>query len=408
MHNHSAVERPRSRHPMKLYLNRSRRCGEPLSADDARLFGPTVIGEVYEHLAPLGFQSTPLHRMASLGQGLGIGTVLIKDEGQRSSLGSFKALGGGHAVIRLALAEAGRLLRRTVLITELRAPPLLTFFSTLTLACATDGNHGRAVAAAAQFVGCKAVIYLHEGVSEGRAAALRDLGAQVVRIRGSYDDAVAEVERVASASGWHVVSDMSWEGYERVPSWVMQGYLAVADEVLQQCRSYRSMPTHVFLQAGVGGFAAAMAAYLTLSIEEHPPRFVVVEPDLAACLFRSAVADQPVRIKTGEHTIMAMLECYEPSRIAWRILERLAYGFVTINDAAALRTMRRLASPEAPDPSIVSGESGGAGLAGLIEAASDPGHRQLLGLDGRSVVLTINTEGATDPALYQQLLAHDD
>jgi diaminopropionate ammonia-lyase len=186
---------------------------------------------------------------------------------------------------------------------------------------------------------------------------------------------------------------------------VMQGYLLMVDEAIDQLAARGLRATHVFLQAGVGGFAAATAAHFSLRCEGVLPRFVVVEPERAACLFRSAAVHRRIRIEAAEPTVMSMLECYEPSLIAWRILERLADAFMTIGETPALRAMHRLAFPDPSDPFVLSGESGGVGLAGLVECASDASSREALGIDNHSVILTFNTEGATDRALYESLLA---
>jgi diaminopropionate ammonia-lyase len=271
----------------------------------------------------------------------------------------------------------------------------------MTCACATDGNHGRSVAQGAQLVGARSVISVHSGVSAERVAAIARYGAEMVRVEGTYDDSVAEAARVATENGWTIVSDTAWPGYERIPGLVMQGYTALVREALQQLPE---VPTHVFVQCGVGGIAAAVAAHLALELGESRPVFTVVDPARAACMFEAAKAGRPVAVAHSEPTVMAMLECYEPSPIAWRILSRLADGFMTVEDADAIAVMNRLARPVAGDPAIVSGESGGAGLAGLIAALSDPGAKAALGLDETARVFVINTEGATDPQRYEELV----
>jgi diaminopropionate ammonia-lyase len=163
-------------------------------------------------------------------------------------------------------------------------------------------------------------------------------------------------------------------------------------------------PTHVFVQSGVGGIAAATAAHLALVLGDRRPVFVVVDPARSACIVESARAGHPVVVPHGEPTVMAMLECYEPSLVAWRILARVADGFMTVEDEDALATMRRLARPIGNDPAIVAGESGNVGLAGLLKAAADPAIRLKLGLDHNSRVFVINTEGATDPAKYRAIV----
>ncbi len=287
---------------------------------------------------------------------------------------------------------------------DLHAPEVRAVAGGMTVACATDGNHGRSVAQGAQLVGARAVIFAHSGVSDGRVAAIARYGAEIVRVRGTYDDSVAEASRVCAETGWITVSDTSWPGYERIPGLVMQGYTALIREAL---RSMPAPPTHVFLQAGVGGFAAAVAGHLAVLFGEERPAVVVVEPARAACLFDSAKAGRPLRIDHGEPTVMAMLECYEPSLVAWRILSRAADAFMTVDEEDAVGIMNRLARPNGNDPAIVAGESGGVGLAGLLAVARDAGARETLGLDHRSRVLAINTEGPTDPGRYRQLVGLD-
>jgi diaminopropionate ammonia-lyase len=271
----------------------------------------------------------------------------------------------------------------------------------MTFACATDGNHGRSVAQGAQLVGARSVIFVHAGVSDERVGAIERFGAQTVRVRGTYDDSLREAERVAKERGWIIVSDTSWEGYERIPGLVMQGYTPIAREAL---RALPEPPTHVFVQAGVGGVAAAIAAHFDIVLGERRPTFVVVEPMRASCLFESARTGRPVKIAHGEPTIMAMLECYEPSLVAWRILVRAADAFMTIDEANAVAAMNRLARPSGRDPAVVAGESGGVGLAGLIVAAGDPTMRAALRLDRTARVFVINTEGATDRRRYEDLV----
>lgn len=271
----------------------------------------------------------------------------------------------------------------------------------MTVACATDGNHGRSVAAGARLIGAKAIIFVHSGVSAERVDAMARMGAEVIRVDGAYDDSVAECNRVCADSGWTVVSDTSWPGYERIPGLVMQGYIAMVSETLA---ILSRPPTHVFLQAGVGGLAAAVAGRLAVALGNARPTVIVVEPARAACLFASAQDGRVVKVERGPATIMAMLECYEPSVIAWRILERVADGFMTVDEEDAVAAMRRLATPGRDEPAVVAGESGGAGLAGLLRAARDPDIRSAIGLNSASRVFLINTEGATDPSLYAQLV----
>lgn len=346
-------------------------------------------------------RETPLQSLPRMAQEIGIGAIHLKDEGQRLGLGSFKALGGAYAVMRLVVEEASKRLGRAVDVSASDAPDVRAVAATMTFTCATDGNHGRSVAQGAQLAGAKAVIFVHAGVSDTRIAAIARFGAEMVRVDGNYDDSVAEATRVATARGWTLVSDTSWPGYERIPGLVMQGYTVIVREAL---RALAEPPTHVFVQAGVGGIAAAVAAHLSIVLGERRPTFIVVDPSRSACVYESARAGKPVKVVPGEPTVMAMLECYEPSLVAWRILSRCADAFMTVEDEEAVATMNRLARPTGGDPAIVSGESGGVGLAALLQAAADPEMRRALGLGPTSRAFVINTEGATDPQRYEELV----
>lgn len=372
---------------------------------DAETLGIAAAREVERFLGHRdNHAETPLHSLPGLAAQLGLASLHIKDEGQRLGLGSFKALGGSYAVIRLVLEEASRRLGRTVDVGELHDAAVKAIAATMTFACATDGNHGRSVAQGAALVGARSVIFVHGGVSDRRVAAIAHFGAEMVRVEGTYDDSVIEAARVANEKGWTIVSDTSWPGYERIPLLVMQGYTAIVHEALRQLAH---PPTHVFVQAGVGGVAAAIAGYLSLALGDDRPRFVVVEPARAACLFETAKAGHLVKIAHGEPTVMAMLECYEPSRVAWRVLARAADAFMTVDEGDAVAAMNRLARPAGGDPVIVGGESGVAGLAGLTRAATIPELGAKLALDRSSRVLVINTEGATDPVRYAELVGLD-
>ena len=388
-------------------LNRHDDYRKPLDPVDAETLGVKAADEVERFLSFRDNHApTPLRALPALAAELGAGAVHVKDEGFRLGLGSFKALGGSYAVIRLLLEAAGARHGRAFDVSELHHADVRSVAAEMTFACATDGNHGRSVAQGAQLVGARAVIFVHAGVSDSRVAAIAGFGAEMVRVAGTYDDSVAEAARVSAQRGWTVVSDTSWSGYERIPGLVMQGYTAIMRETL---RELAAPPTHVFVQAGVGGVAAAIAGHLALVLGDARPTFVVVDPARAACIFETAKAGHPVKIAHGEPAVMAMLECYEPSPLAWRVLSRVADAFMTVEDADAVAVMNRLARPAGNDPAIVAGESGGAGLAGAIRAATDAGIRAELGLDAGSRIFVINTEGATDPQRYTELVGipHD-
>ncbi|RWM05007.1 MAG: diaminopropionate ammonia-lyase [Mesorhizobium sp.] len=385
-----------------MLLNQRPEHNQPLVAADAAALGLAGADQAERYLkARENHAETPLHALPALAGEFGISSLHVKDEGKRLGLGSFKALGGAYAVMRLVLEEAGKRFGRAVDVGEIGDTSVRAIAAQMTFCCATDGNHGRSVAQGAGLVGAHSVVFVHAGVSDERVAAIAGYGAEMVRVEGGYDHSVREAARVAAERGWTVVSDTSWPGYERIPGLVMQGYTVIVREAR---RRMPEPPTHVFLQAGVGGFAAAIAGHLAIVLGERRPKVVVVEPARAACIYATAEAGRPVKIPHEQPTVMAMLECHEPSLVAWRVLSRLGDAFMTVDEEDAVSVMNRLARPVGDDPAIVSGESGGAGLAGLIRAAGHKDMRATLGLDANSRVLIINSEGATDPGRYAELV----
>ena len=321
-----------------------------------------------------GYAPTPLRSLDAMAKELDVEAVLLKDESERFELMSFKALGGAYAVERLA-KERG--------------------VDGLTVTCATDGNHGRAVAWGARRAGAKAVIFVHETVSQGRIHAIESFGAEVRRVPGTYDDAVRHSAEVAASEGWQIVSDTSWPGYDDVPRHVMQGYAVLAAEIL----AIEPQPTHIFVPGGVGGLAAGVLSWLWELMGEARPVFVVVEPDQAACLFLSADRGEPTTFPGELDTIMAGLACGEPSMLAWAILAPGTDAFMTITDDAVAAMMRTLAGER-----IVSGESGATAITGFHHAASNPTMRDALCLGPQARVVCLSTEGATDPAIYAEIV----
>jgi len=332
-----------------------------------------------------GYRPTPLHRLSGLADEIGVGDIAYKDESGRFGLGSFKALGGAYATSRVVAAagQAGRLPKD------------------VTVCCATDGNHGRSVAWGARMLGCRAVIFIHATVSDGRKRAIEAYGAEVRRTAGDYDDSVRVAGAVADAEGWQVVSDTSYAGYLDVPRDVMQGYEVMAAEAFE---ALLEPPTHIFLQAGVGGMAAAVAALAKRRWGDRRPTIVLAEPDRADCWAASYVAARPTAAKGDLDTIMAGLACGEVSLLAWDILETHGDAAMTLPDEAAAAEMRRLAAPTAGDPAIVAGESAVAGLAALRAAMAAPAMRAELGLTPTSRVLLFGTEGDTDPEIYRAIV----
>jgi diaminopropionate ammonia-lyase len=341
-----------------------------------------------------GYRPTPLRTVAGVA---GVAQVWIKDEGSRFGLGSFKALGGAYAVVTLLGAElARRGVANSVTAADLEAGRYAAAAGAITVACATDGNHGRSVAWGAARFHCRCVIFVHETVSQGRVDAIAGFGARVVRVPGNYDDAVREADRQACDNGWFIVSDTSYAGYTEVPREVMQGYRLMADEAADQWTG--PDPTHVFVQAGVGGAAAAVSVQLRARYDTAP-LLVVVEPDRAACLLASARAGARTVVPGELETTMAGLACGEPSLLAWQELERAAYAFMSISDGAAVDSLRFLAGA-----GLAVGESGVAGLAALRLAMASSAAMEALRLTADSRILLFGTEGVSDPVVYDNVL----
>jgi diaminopropionate ammonia-lyase len=351
-----------------------------------------------------GYLPTPLVSLAGLAKKTGVASIHYKDEGFRFGLDSFKGLGGAYATQRLLMDEISRQTPGiSPKIDDLLSGRYSTITNSITVACATDGNHGRSVAWGAQMFGCKCVIYIHSTVSEGRKKAIEAYGATVHRVDGDYDDSIRHIAEDAAKNNWHVVSDTSYEGYLDVPRDVMQGYTVMADEALYQMPD-GNLPTHVFIQGGVGGMAGAVCGHYWETLGDKRPRFIVVEPDLADCLFESALNGKPTPTTKDLETIMAGLACGEISLIAWDILNTGTDDFVTLPDDVVAPAMCMLAEGEDGDTPIVAGESAVAGLAALIAAGDDTALYDAFRLDPDSRVLLFGSEGASDPDLYTSIV----
>jgi diaminopropionate ammonia-lyase len=381
-------------HPFRLLLNR--RAGTPgtviLPEAGYRRARETITA--WPDYAP-----TPLLHLADMASAAQVAAVHWKDESERFGLGSFKALGGAYAVLKLVQSElARRGVANAATAEELEQGAFGAEAARIVVTCATDGNHGRSVAWGARRFGARCVIFVHEGVSQGRRDAIAQYGADIRVMPGVYDDAVREAKRTAEHEGWLVVSDTSYPGYMEVPRDVMQGYRLMAAEALEELSA---PPSHVFIQAGVGGVAAAVSVQLRACFPAMAPRLIVVEPDEAACLLASAEAGQLTAISGPMDTVMAGLACGEVSPLAWQELERAAFAFMAVPDVAAVAALRLLARRS---PGVIAGESAVAGLAALLLAAREPYARAALGLAEDSRVLLFGTEGATDPVVHARLL----
>ena len=349
---------------------------------------------------------TPLARLDGMAAHLGLGSLCVKDESYRFGLNAFKVLGGSFAMARYIAGELGRDVSE-LSYDYLTSPDFRRDFGQATFFTATDGNHGRGVAWAANKLGQKAVVHMPKGSAKSRFDNIAREGAQVTIEEVNYDDCVrmAAAEAARTENGV-VVQDTAWEGYEEIPSWIMQGYGTMAGEAAEQLGE---KPTHVFVQAGVGSLAGAVVGCFASLYPDNPPKFVVMEARSADCLYQGALAgDGRPRMVGGDlRTIMAGLACGEPNTISWDILRNHADAFVSCPDWVSAKGMRMLAAPVKGDTAVTSGESGAVGMGVISTLMEDDAYqeaRNALELDRNSRVLMFSTEGDTDPKQYRKIV----
>ena len=353
---------------------------------------------------------TPLVKLEQMARYLGLGQVYVKDESYRFGLNAFKVLGGSFAMARYIAQQTGKDVSELPY-EVLTSGELKEEFGQATFFTATDGNHGRGVAWAANKLGQKAVVLMPKGTTQTRLNNILAEGARATIEPYNYDECVRRANAMAEQTEHGVmVQDTAWDGYEEIPAWIMQGYGTMAMEADEQVRELgEEAPTHVFIQAGVGSLAGAVQGYFANRYPENPPKVVVVEAEAAACLYRGAVkGDGSIQIVDGDmETIMAGLACGEPNTISWDILKNHVDTFAAVPDWVAARGMRMLAAPIKGDTPITSGESGAAPFGALACIMCMEEYRELrehLGLDQNSRVLLFSTEGDTDPDRYKSIV----
>lgn len=346
------------------------------------------------------YEQTPLVSLNKIAAKIGIKEIYYKDESSRFGLGSFKALGGTYGVLRFIKDALEEEFGKTVAIEDIRSGKYSNNISKYTVTTATDGNHGRSVAFGAKLFGCKCQIYIHSEVSQGRHDAIENLDARVVRVDGNYDKSVEICKKESKLNNWQVISDTSYSGYTKYPRYIMAGYNVMAEEITNQMGE-KSMPTHIFLQGGVGSFPGAICGYFWEKFNNQNLKIVVVESEHAPCLIKSAQKNKITSVPVETETIMAGLSCGEPSLLGWEILSSGADDFITISDDLIPSVMRFLSKNS---PYIEAGESSVAGLAGLIEIMKNQKVAKNIGLGSDSIVLLFGTEGATDPEIYNSII----
>lgn len=350
------------------------------------------------------YEPSPLVSLSGLAAEIGVGEIYYKDESTRFGLKSFKALGGAYAVIHLLKQHlSSKFPQETITQEDVKAGKYADHLTNFTVVTATDGNHGRSVAWGAHECGIKCKIYMHEGVSQSRAVAIELLGAEVHWVKGNYDDSLLQVKSDAIKNEWHIISDTSYEGYTYVPKFVMAGYTVMTEEIKSQLPT-SEIPTHIIIQGGVGGLAGAICAHAAIIWGDERPRFIIVEPETADCLYQSACAGEPKMVHIETETLMGGLSCGEVSLLGWDILKDNADDFLIISDDNVKTAMCLLAMGIDDDPSIEAGESAVAGVAALMEIKDDWELKAQLGLGPDSRILLFGTEGATDQQMYDEIV----
>ena len=388
---------------MKFDIVYNRHRGEN-APESMALFSMSVAEKVNAfHRTFDGYAPTPLADLSATMQTFGGGQIFVKDESHRFGLNAFKALGGSYCLGRY-MAELLQKDISALSYAELTDKKAKEAIGDITFVTATDGNHGRGIAWTAAKLGQKAVVYMPKGSAAERQQNIQKLGAVCEITDVNYDDTVRFAKQQAEEKGWVLVQDTAWEGYTEIPTWIMQGYLTMAMEAAQQLGDKK--PTHIFLQAGVGAMAGAVAAFFR-NLYGEGVKIVVVEPDKADCFYKTAMADDgKLHAVDGDlDTIMAGLACGEPCTIAWELLCYCADAFISMEDKAAANGMRMLAGPAKGDDRVTSGESGAAGFGAVMEILrNQPQIKEQLRMKDDSVVLCFSTEGATDVENYKNIV----
>lgn len=357
------------------------------------------------HRSIKAYKETELIELKNLAKALNVKSIFVKDESTRFNLEAFKVLGGSYSVAKL-ICEKLNLDIDTIDFEYLKSKEVKGKLGNITFATATDGNHGRGIAWTAKELGYKAIIYLPKGTAKRRIEHIENLGAEAILTDFNYDDAVRLAFKVASENGWDVVQDTAWEGYMKIPTWIMEGYLTMSSEA---CEQISETPTHVFLQAGVGAMAGAVQGYLAAKYMDLIPKTVILEPLEAACIFKSAEINdgKAKRVEGDLATIMAGLACGDANPIGWEVMSDNSFAFVACDNYMSADGVRILANPLDNDKKIIAGESGSVGIGFLYHLINSPDLEPLkreLNIDENSVILVFNTEGATDPVNYKDIL----
>ena len=324
------------------------------------------------------YYPTPLLVLNKLSKELSLNKIYYKDESKRFDLKSFKALGGAYAVEKITKGNKD-----------------------ITVSTATAGNHGRSVAWGAQRLGLKCKIFISEFVSDARGKAMQSLGADVVKVKGNYENSLIECIKQSTENNWQIVQDVAWKDYMLVPTLTMAGYSVMMKEIVDQINNDKI--THIFLQAGVGGMAGAMVAGVARYLE-NIPKIVVVEPDSAACVMKSIESGKIEKVQIVRESLMGGMSCGEPSLVPWKILNKSVNSCISLPDDDIGKAMKMFANAGFGDDKIIAGENSAPGVISLIASCNDDEVKNKMKLDSNSNVLLIGCEGDTDQEMYQKLL----
>jgi diaminopropionate ammonia-lyase len=328
-----------------------------------------------------GYSPTPLISLNKLSNELNLKNIFYKDENKRFDLKSFKALGGAYAVEKVTKGNKD-----------------------IVVATATAGNHGRSVSWGARRLGLKCKIFISEFVSEARGKAMSDLGADVIKVKGNYEQSLIECIKRSTENSWQIVQDVAWKDYMTVPKYTMAGYSVMMREIIDQINSEKI--THIILQAGVGGMAGAMVLGIARYLDNIPVT-LVVEPDSAACVLESIKTGKIEKIDIKRESLMGGMSCGEVSLVPWEILKNSVKHCISLPDDDIAKTMKLLGNSSFSDKSIVAGENSVPGVISLIASCEDQNIRERLKLDQNSNVLVIGCEGDTDKEMYQKLISQN-
>jgi len=389
----------------KIKWAENKHCAKNYVEGDLSIFSNEEVEKIlrFQQTHPL-YTKTPLRSLTNLAEHLSVASIQVKDESYRFGLNAFKVLGGIYAMGKYIANKLDRDIA-DLSFSELQTAEVKEKLGEITFISATDGNHGRGVAWAARELGQNARIYLPKGSSQERVEAIQNEGAYAAVTEVNYDETVRMCATLAEENGWVMVQDTGWEGYEEIPEWIMQGYASMGQEIVDEInRLEGEAPTHIFLQAGVGSFAAGIAAYFVEHYQEKAPKIIIVEPNIADCYYKSFMSEEgTMESVTGDlNTIMAGLACGEPNRQAYSILRRYACATFSCDDSIAALGMRVLGNPLGDDARVISGESGAVPLGLLYYLLANRRNEicDALQLTNDARILMISTEGDTDKQHY--------